>query len=124
MKSKAPFVLVLIGVIYGFFMSLLGIVQYFIFTSVDQGFFSGFSEVFGVDFEVILLWGLISSIIGLILSLALIFYVVKLASNPAKTDCIVTTALGGLGIFLGMGLGGILVLIGGIIGIVKSNKSG
>jgi hypothetical protein len=38
-------------------------------------------------------------------------------------DCIITTILGGLGIFLGMGLGGILVLIGGIMGIVRSNKS-
>ena len=122
MKSKAPFVWTLIGVIFGFFGSLMGIGQYFMFKSMDQGFFSGFFNAAGVNFGAVMMWNLISSIIGLILSLALIFYVVKLARNPTKTDCIVTTVLGGLGVFLGMGLGGILVVIGGIIGIVKSNK--
>ena len=118
MKSKAPFIWTLIGVIIGFFGSLMGIYQYFMFKSMDQGFFGSFLNATGANFT----WNLISSIIGLILSVVLIFYVVKLAKNPAKTDCIVTTVLGGLGVFLGMGLGGVLVVVGGVVGIVKSNK--
>ena len=122
MKSKAPFVWVLIGVIFGFFSSLTGIGRYFMFKSANQGIFTGFFNAVGINFEAVLIWTLISSIIGLVLSIALIFYVIKLARNPTKTDCIVSTVLGGLGIFLGMGMGGVLVLIGGIVGIVKSNK--
>jgi hypothetical protein len=76
----------------------------------------------GVNFGAVMSWTLISSIIGFILSIVLIFYVVKISKTPTKTDFIVTTVLGGLGMFLGMGLGGILVLIGGIVGIAKFNK--
>lgn len=127
MKSKAPFVLALIGLIVGGLFSLFGIFHYFIFKSLSQQeFFKELFDVFsamGINFEVMLLWSLISSIIGLIISLALIFFVVKIAKNPNKRDFIIMTVLGGLGIFLGMGLGGILVGIGGIIGIVKSSKS-
>jgi hypothetical protein len=122
MKSKAPFVWALIGVIFGFFESLMRIGQYFMAKSLNQRLSGNLFNFAGLDLGVIMIWSLILSIIGLILSIALIFYVVKLAKNPTKKDYIVTTVLGGLGLFLGMGLGGILVLVGGIIGIVKSNK--
>ena len=130
MESKTPYIFVLIGVILGFLGSMSGFGQYFIFKSVNQGqggffseFFSGFFNQVGVNFGNILIWILISSIVGLILSIILIFYAIKFSKGPTEMDCIITTILGGLGIFLGMGLGGILVLIGGIMGIVRSNKS-
>ena len=121
MKSKAAFVLVLIGVILGFIGSLWGIGSYFLYKNIDN---AGLLQMIGVSgvFNNLLILSLIGSVIGVILSIILIFYLVKISKGPSKTDFIVITVLGALGIFLGMGLGGILVLIGGIVGIVKSNN--
>ena len=121
MKSKTPFVWTLIGVIFGVLGSLSGIMKYFVVQSTDQGF-SDIFNAFGVNIEKLMMIQLIMSIVGLLLSLALIYYVIKLAKNPTRKDYIVTTVLGGLGMFIGMGFGGILVLIGGIIGILNTNK--
>ncbi|NMB67006.1 hypothetical protein GYA25_03030 [Candidatus Woesearchaeota archaeon] len=122
MKSKTPFIWALIGLIVGFFTSLNGIVQYLMFKSSNQGFFNEISNSLKINFEAIMTWKLISSILGLVLSVLLIFYVIKLSKTPTKKEYIVTTVLGGLGTFLGIGLGGILVLVGGIMGIVNLNK--
>jgi len=122
MKSKAPFVWILIGVIFGFLESLFGVYKIFVFTSVNQGFFSGFFSTVGVNFATLLKWNLIYSSLGLIVVTALIFYTVKIAKTPTMKNFITTTVLGGLGMFLGITLGGILVLIGSIIGIIKSKN--
>tara|TARA_Y100000310_G_scaffold151207_1_gene150741 strand:- start:1336 stop:1740 length:405 start_codon:yes stop_codon:yes gene_type:complete len=121
MKSKAPFILILIGIIIGFLASLIGIVQYFMFKSIEtnQGAISEFFGGAGVNLGTMMGWALISSIIGLVLSIVLIFYLIKIKRNPTKGAFIVILILGIIGIPLGMGLGGILVLIGGIVGIVK-----
>ncbi len=124
MKTKAPFIFALVGVILGFVFSLIGFLQYFLFRNYYQGFFSEFFNASGMDFSAILTWMLISSIIGMILSLILIFYVVRLSREPDKKDCIVTLVLGSLGIFLGMGFGGILVVVGGITGIIHASDQG
>ncbi|MBU0760576.1 MAG: hypothetical protein KJ600_06425 [Nanoarchaeota archaeon] len=118
MKSKAPFVLVLIGVILGLLLSLMRIVSYFVLKRIDWSVSDSLQM-----FEGLMLWHLILSITGIILSLVLIFYVVRIGKKLTRKDSIVVTVLGGLGIFLGLGIGGVLVLIGGIIGIVKSDKS-
>ncbi len=121
MKSKAAFVLVLIGVILGFLGSLWGIGSYFLYKNIDD---TGLLQLMGASgiFKNILILSLVGSIIGIVLSIILIFYLVKIAKEPSRMDFIIVTILGALGTFLGMGLGGILVLIGGIIGIVKANN--
>jgi len=119
MQSKTSFILVLIGVIIGFISSLgVFFLNFFVLKSFSQSPLN----VGYVNYDALMKWNLIASIIGFCLSIILIFYVLKLARYPTKIDFIVTTVLGGLGFFLGMGLGGILVVIGGIGGIVKSNE--
>ncbi|MFP4403511.1 MAG: hypothetical protein ACLFPJ_04125 [Candidatus Woesearchaeota archaeon] len=120
MKSKIPFILTLIGIILGFFGSIFGIIHYLLFKTINQEFDNFFSS-FGFNFELLLKFNLITSIIGIIICFILIFYIKKLKKNPTKTDYIIITFLGGFGIILGMGIGGILILIGGIIGIIKNN---
>jgi len=126
MKSKAAFVLVLIGLILGSLGAVYGVLNYFLFQNFGSALFNVFGNEVGGELQEgigkILIWSLISSIIGIILSIILIFYTVKIARDPTKGDFIITTILGGLGIFLGLGIGGILILIGGIIGIVNSNN--
>ena len=102
MEYKAPFVWVLLGVIFGSFISVIRISMVLMFKSIDQGFFSGFFGSFGINFGNVMNWMLMYSIIGLVLSIVLIFYVVKIARTPTKTDFIVTTILGFIGIFLGI----------------------
>lgn len=123
MNQKTPYILVLIGVILGFFVSLLNIFKYFLFKSEMFGLFSDFYSLSGFDFDILLKISLIMSFIGILFSIILIFYVVKISKNPVKKDFIIITVLGGVGALLGMGIGGILVLVGGIIGITKSNES-
>ncbi|VVB78660.1 Uncharacterised protein [uncultured archaeon] len=123
MKSTTAFVLILVGDILGFIGSVWGVIGYFLFKSMQNS--SAMGELwssFGFDLNVLLIWSLISSIVGLILSIILIFYLIRISRNPKKGDFIVSLVLGIIGIFLGMGLGGILVLIGGIVGIANSKK--
>ncbi|MBR9705289.1 hypothetical protein GOV12_07790 [Candidatus Pacearchaeota archaeon] len=124
MKSKSQIILILIGVILGLLFSILGIGNYFWFKSMNQELKNEFISLIGINLELMVLWSLISSIIGLVLSIIIIFYIIRIIRNPTKIDFIVITVLGCLGLFFSMSVGGILVLIGGIIGIVKSNKSG
>ncbi len=119
MKSKTPYILTLIGVILGFITSFITILQYFFFKSFGQDFVNSFFNGIEFNINIILNFILISSILGLLFSVILTFYVVRLSKNPTKKDFIVTIVLGSLGALIGMGIGGILVLIGGIIGIVK-----
>lgn len=123
MKYKAAFVLVLIGLILGFLGALYGILNYFLFKNFAPALLNFFGNNVQVGIDKILIWSLISSIIGIILSIILLFYTVKIAGDVTKGDFIVTTILGGFGIFFGLGIGGILILIGGIIGIVNSNNT-
>jgi hypothetical protein len=120
-EIKGSFILILIGIIIGFVVSFVGIVQYFMFKSIEtnQGFISEFFGAAGVNLGGMMVWALVSSIIGLVLSIVLIFYLIKIKRNPTRGAFIVILILGIIGTPLGMGLGGVLVLIGGIIGIIK-----
>ena len=124
MKSKLPFVLILIGVIIGFVKSLLGI----FFSSFFRAFTAGVPLNLGDSglgfitkfLGTLFLLSFIASIIGLLLSLILVYYLVKLYENPSKKYFIVALILGAVGIFLGMGLiAGILIIIGAIVGMDK-----
>ena len=120
-KLKTPFIWALIGVIIGVLSSLSTIGNYFLYKTLEgKEYFGQFLSQFGANFDSLIIWSLISGIIGLVISVALIFYLVKITKKPAKNDYIVVTVLGALGGFIGMGFGGFLVLIGGIIGITRS----
>jgi hypothetical protein len=122
MKSKIPFILVLIGDILGFLGSLYSIGTYFLFTSMEDEF-GQIYQMMGFNFKALMLLSLVAAVFGLLLSLCLIYYVVRINKTPTRTDFIVTAILGGIGVFT-MGLGGILVLVGGIVGVVKLEKEG
>ena len=122
MKSRAPFIWILIGLILAFLRSLKTITTYFMYKDANN-ITGTFFESVGVNFQAMLFLGVITSIIGLVITLILAFFLVKIYKKPERTDFIITAILGGVGIFFGMGLGGFLVMIGGIVGIVKSKKS-
>lgn len=119
--SKGAYITTLVGTIVGGVLSLWGIVNYFIAKSaVDNGAaFEQFAQL-GVDMGSILMLGLIMSIVGLVLSIVLAFIVKGLAKKPTKKAYIWATIIGAVGLFTGMSIGGLVVVIGGIIGIVKS----
>ena len=129
MKYVAPFVLILIGVIIGvisaifqLFFAILGVG----FNLLGQLFSQESSKGFGSLIEALGIWDMVSLIlplIGICISLALIYYIVKFAREPSKKDGIVTIVLGSVGTFLGMTLGGIIVLVGGIVGIIQIGKN-
>ena len=119
-QSKAPFIFCLIGVILGFLSTIGGIINYFLFKNLDSGFFSGFFGNFGFNFSGFLVYSLSVSIIGFIICIALAFYIAKINQEFSKKNFIIITVLGGIGLFTGLSLGAVLILIGGIIGIVKS----
>ena len=121
MKSKISSILILVGIIIGVVQSILGILEYFIFKT---GLFN-IDEMFGEMFPTIgavLLWSLISSIIGLVISLILFFYLKKIKKNPLKGDFVAVLILGLFGIFFGMGIGGIIVLTGAIVELAKYDQ--
>lgn len=124
MKSDTCFILILIGLILGFFISLIGIVQFFIFSSINQTFIKELYNSFGMDHQAMMIWNLISSIIGLFLSLVTIIYTIKINKKPTKTDYIAIIVIGAIGLVFGMGVGGALILIGGIVGVININKPG
>lgn len=120
MKQKAPFVLGLIGVIIGFLLSIQQIFSYFIFKNFQSGWFGNFFNVFGVDINSILLLSLISAVIGLVIGVVITIYLIKIKKEPIKKNYIIFTVLSAISLFTGFGFGGLLCLIGGIIGIVKT----
>lgn len=121
MQSKAAFVLVLIGVIFGFISSIGGLIGYFVLKSAGGNVLMG---SFGINFGALAIWTLIVAIIGLVLTIISLIYLMKIkVKNPKKADFIILLVLGIVGIFLGMGLiAGVLIIIGAIIGMVNSKK--
>jgi uncharacterized BrkB/YihY/UPF0761 family membrane protein len=116
-KSKAPFILMLIGIILGGLSSLTMIFYYFMMRNLKNNPLMGFMME---GFSGLFTYYLISGIVGIILTIVLIFYIIKIKNDPKEKDFIISSILGGIGIILGMGVGGILILIGGIIGAVKT----
>lgn len=125
MKSKAPFILILIG----FLLNLVGAIQavwtYFMFSTqikVEAG--NAFSKAFGVDMSsfmaLALKQAIISGILGLVFGIIMIFFVIKTYKNPTKKSFITVIVISAIEILTGVYLvSGILGLIGGIIGINK-----
>lgn len=120
-KLKAPFIWALIGVILGALNALSGIGQYFLFRADQRGeLVNAFINELGINVDAMLLWGLIASIVGLLIIAALVPFLIKITKKPTKNDYIFITAFGALGTFFGLNLGGILILVGGILGITRS----
>ncbi|MBM3281424.1 MAG: hypothetical protein FJY91_01580 [Candidatus Harrisonbacteria bacterium] len=122
-KTK-PFILILSGVILGLFTSLSGIGN-FILSAITGKYTYLWTIQRWLDITNVIkfiysdsLLIPISSIIGFILCIALIFLLVEISKQFNKKIFIASTLLGFVGIILGLGLGGILVMIGGIHGLV------
>ncbi len=125
MKSKAPFILILIG----FLLNLVGVVQavwtYFMFSTqikVEAG--NAFSKTFGIDMSsfmaLALKQAIISGILGLVFGAIMVFFVIKTYKNPTKKSFITIIVISVIEILTGAYLvSGILGLIGGIIGMGK-----
>lgn len=120
MKSKTPSILVLVGIILGFLSSIIGLIEYFILKSVGFKLFGDFKLFFQIA-ELSITWILIASVIGIILSIVSIFYLKKLKKSQSKSNYVALLVLGVIGMPFGMGIGGLIVLIGGIIGIVRTD---
>ena len=125
MNYKTPFILVLIGVILGGITSAWKIISYFIAKAImgSMGSIYGSFNLFGFDYSSLLLLSLIRGIIGLIVTIILAFYLLRISKFPTNTDFIVTIVLGALGIVGGMGfVAGVLTLVGRIVGVMQFNK--
>jgi formate hydrogenlyase subunit 3/multisubunit Na+/H+ antiporter MnhD subunit len=120
MESKTPSIIFLVGIILGFITSISGLIEYFVLKSIGFKFFGNMEQFFQIV-EFSLTWTLIASIIGIILSIICIFYLNRLKKSQSKNNYIALLVLGIIGMPLGMGIGGILVLIGGIMGITKTD---
>lgn len=125
MKNKTPFILVLIGSVFGIFGSLIGIGQYFLFGYMKgQGIDLGESMPYSfMSFDTMLIFILISAIVALIISISLIVISLRMNKNLTRKDSILALVLGIIGFFSSMGIGGILVIIGASIGISKTRES-
>jgi hypothetical protein len=122
-KQKIPGVFVIIGLILTLFHSLEAFKQFLFFSqlssiskSIDNLFFQGFFDSIITNFIVSNFGILTSSIIGLVLSILLIFYSIRIMQTPNRKDFIAVTVIGALGIFLSSAIGGVLILIAGIMG--------
>lgn len=129
MKYIAPFILIIVGVVIGIFSAIF---QFFLaifgigFNLLARLLTQESAPELGIFLEVLGfrdIFTLIAPLIGLCISLALIYYIIKFARTPTKNDAIVTIVLGSVGTFLGMTLSGIIVLAGGIVGIVQIGKN-
>ena len=119
MKSKAPFILILIGGILGILGGIFQIFSWFVNKEVGMSL----GSAFGIDMAGLYTLGLIIAIAHLVLALVFIIYSIKIAKNPTKTDFIIITILGAIGFLIAsMFFSGILVLIGSIMGWVKIGK--
>lgn len=121
--SSTPFILVLIGVILGFFGTLSGVARYIFFRSDMMNAMHNTFIPAGFDLNVLLLLGLIFTSIGLILTIISLVFLLRIKNAPAKNDFIVLIVLGSMSVIVGSFLSGVLILTGGIIGVVQLNKN-
>lgn len=117
--SKVPFILILIGVILGGLAELSRVFSYFIIKYAKSEIPDAFATL-GMDISIFTTWMLVSGLLGVLITIILIFYLIKIKNNPVKKSFIIITILSVAGIISGMSVGGLLILIGGIIGIVKT----
>ena len=123
-KFKTPYLLCLIGLIVGTVLLFVSVLQYFIFKTFISSILSQFSILLPFDILSMLLpLILISTIIGFILAIILLIFVIKLKKEPTKRNFIIITVISAIGLFTGLNIGAIVSLIGGILGIVRFNKT-
>lgn len=121
MKSKLIFIIIIIGIIIGFLFSLITLwdnAQFYI-SSKHITFNEEILPNWNLYLKIGVILSLISSIAGLILSIILVIYLLKIKKKPTKKNFIVISILGAVGLLTNFRLGAILVLIGGIIGIYR-----
>ena len=116
MKSKTPFILVLIGGILGFIGGLMNVAWYI----SSKQFPTNFGGMFGGMYST---YGLIMIIAHIIFAIVFIIYSIKVLKNATKTDFIIITLLAIAGfLFAGMFFSGVIIMIGSIIGWIKIGK--
>ncbi|MBD3253324.1 hypothetical protein GF386_06325 [Candidatus Pacearchaeota archaeon] len=122
MKSKAPFILILIGGILGVLGGLFSL-YYFVAMKIYS---INLGDMWGINFFTNMYnLNIIFVIIHIALAIVFIGYSIKIARNPVKNDFIIITIFSVFGFLIGgMFFSGILILIGGIIGWIESDKEG
>lgn len=119
-KPKSPLILCTIGVIIWFLSPILLVWNYFISKKIEKTLLGSFYNMFGL--AEMLKWMAVFSMLGLIPAIISVIYLIKISKDFNKSHFIKLTILGGIGLILSFSLGPILILIGGIMGIIKSNK--
>tara|TARA_Y100000310_G_scaffold236738_1_gene239983 strand:+ start:406 stop:789 length:384 start_codon:yes stop_codon:yes gene_type:complete len=123
-KFKTPYLLCLIGLIVGAAFLLISVIEFFIFKSLISSVLGKFFTFFLIQiFSMLLPLIFISTIISFILVIILLIFVIKLKKEPTRRNFIVITVISAIGIFTGLSFGAIISLIGGILGIVRSDKT-
>jgi hypothetical protein len=120
MESKAPFILILIGAI----LAIPGGIFHIFNVIVSKKFGETLGALANVDLSGLYVIYMILAILHIILAIVFIIYAIKISKNSTKKDFIIITILAAIGFLIaGMFFSGILILIGSIMGWVKSGKS-
>lgn len=121
-NPKLPSTFILVGFILGLFSSSMRIIRYFLIRFINNSGLIEEIKISGINLPIINAWSLVLAIIFLALNICLLFIFLRIKKHPSEKDYIIVTIIGGAGLLVGAGFGGLLVLAGGILGIVKYKK--
>lgn len=128
-KKYYPHMLIMIGILPIIFHAIEVFNQYTILNTIgkfatvlDKVFFQNTFNSLLTNYVTTTFGVLITAIIGILVSLVLAVYLVKVIKNPKKNDFIVIAVLGIIGILLNSVIGGILIIVGGIVGYRRHSQ--
>lgn len=110
-----PFFLIIIGAFISIFLNILAMLAINFLKNTEL------LQSIGLTGNTLTMT-IVSSIVSIALSIAILVYSIKIKKAPKKSDFIITLVVGIIGILFGMGIGSLFVIIGSIIGIIKLKK--